>query len=299
MKRDLQVGALSAPYKRISILLFGWLADRLEKPFEQLRKDLTYAGVTVLLKTWLSMMLLSAAIAYAGVLTVMALIGPIIFDSLTFLSAVIAVPVLSASGVFFAFYLYPIQQANSLRRSIENDMPFAVAHMSAISSAGIPPEFMFELLTDFKEYGTISKQAGLIVRNIKAFGMSSVNAINAVADRTPSQQFRQMLTGISSTIEKGGNIEDYLKQVAEAALFDYRIKREKYLKTLSTYADIYTALLVASPLMMLAVLGIMSIIGGQVLGLTINDLITLITWVGLPFLNVCFLAFIHITYPGT
>ena len=103
---------------------------------------------------------------------------------------------------------------------------------------------------------------------------------------------------MTATIEKGGNLVEYINQMSEKAMFDYRIRREKYLKTLSTYADIYTALLVAAPLMMLSVLGIMSIIGGTILGMTIGDLITLMTWIVLPALNISFLAFVHVTYPG-
>jgi hypothetical protein len=45
-------------------------------------------------------------------------------------------------------------------------------------------------------------------------------------------------------------------------------------------------------------LATMSIIGGSVMGLTIDELIMLITWVMLPFLNTVFLVFIHMTYPG-
>ena len=64
------------------------------------------------------------------------------------------------------------------------------------------------------------------------------------------------------------------------------------------YADIYTALLVAAPLMMLSLLATMSIIGGNILGLTIQELIILITWIVLPVTNITYLAFIHVTYPG-
>jgi archaellum biogenesis protein FlaJ (TadC family) len=170
--------------------------------------------------------------------------------------------------------------------------------MNAIVSSGIPPEHMFDMLTDFEEYGDISTNARMIVRNVRTFGMSSNNAITSVAKKTPSQSFRQVLMGIATTIEKGGNLEEYIKSMSDKALFEYGIKRDKYLKTLSTYADIYTALLVAAPLMMLAVLGVMGIIGGQVLGLSIGDLILLITFLVLPALNISFLAFIHMTYPG-
>ena len=104
--------------------------------------------------------------------------------------------------------------------------------------------------------------------------------------------------GISSTIEKGGDLVAYLKEMGESALFNYRIAREKYVRTLSTYADIYTALLIAAPLMMLIVLIMMGMIGGNVGGLTIEQAILLVTWVVLPVMNMIFLAVLHITYPG-
>jgi archaellum biogenesis protein FlaJ (TadC family) len=81
-------------------------------------------------------------------------------------------------------------------------------------------------------------------------------------------------------------------------MFDYRTKREKYLKTLSTYADIYTALLVAAPLFLLSTLATMSIIGGDIMGFTGTQIVTLMTWLLLPVMNIAFLVFIHITYPG-
>ena len=125
--------------------------------------------------------------------------------------------------------------------------------------------------------------------------MSSVKAIDVVARASPSPQWKQVLNGISFTISEGGDLPQYLKQMAEKSLFDYRIKREKYLHTLSTYADIYTALLVAAPLMMLSMLGILSVIGGEIIGFGIGELITILTFVILPFLNIAFIAFIHLT----
>jgi len=50
--------------------------------------------------------------------------------------------------------------------------------------------------------------------------------------------------------------------------------------------------------MMLAILGIMGIIGGEVMGMSIEQLMLLITWLVLPMLNIAFLAFVHMTYPG-
>ena len=286
-------------YKRLAISLFGPVADRFSPSFMVLKPHLMKSGIGVLLRTWVAIILLSVLLSYAislsAVLAVSFIFG---LDVVAFIYLAFFLPVLLAAMTFMFFYIYPMQKARNIERSIETDLPFALAHMSAIASSGIPPEFMFELLTGFEEYKAISAHAQMVVRNIKNYGMSSISAINDVANKTPSKPFKQVLNGMTSTIEKGGDLVSYLKDMSDKALFDYRLKRENYLKTLSTYADIYTALLVAAPLMLLAVLGVMSIIGGDVMGFTIKDIISLLTWVILPLLNVVFLAFIHITYPG-
>lgn len=286
-------------YKRFAVAIFGKAADKYAGGFRHLQSHLETSGLRIMYKTYLCMTFLSSVVAFFGTLIILMLLPYFIeIEAFTYIYLLIFSPVLIGGLTFTVFYFYPMQKSSAIKKSLENDLPFALAHMSAIASAGISPEYMFELLTGFREFRGISRQASQIVRNIKTFGMSSVSAINAVADRSPSATFKQILIGITYTIEKGGNLVEYLREMSGKSLFDYRIRREKYLKTLSTYADIYTALLVAAPLMLLAVLGILSIIGGEVLGLTIPDLITLITFLVLPALNISFIAFIHMTYPG-
>ncbi len=287
-------------YKKLSLVLFGDLIEKYIDSFKPLEPHIRNANMKVLLKTWVGMLffttLLSLVVSFISIFVFLTFLIEVEFYIYIF--SVVFFPVFVASIVFIILYLYPVQRENSRKKSIENNLPFAITHMAAIASSGIPTEFIFELLTGFEEYGEVTEDSKLIMRNIKTFGMSSVDALKDIAERTPSQNFRDILLGIVSTTESGGNMVEYLKEMADKALFDYRIKREKYLKTLSTYADIYTALLVAAPLMMLSLLATMSIIGGTVMGLTINELMLLITWVMLPVLNTGFIIFIHTTYPG-
>ncbi len=286
-------------YKKASVKIFGGLFNRFEDSFKPLSSHIKYANMKILLKTWICMSILTAVILYfVSLISLVILFNFVSTEPYIYIFFVVFFPVFIASTVFATFYIYPIERENNKRKSIENNMPFAVTHMSAIASSGIPPEFMFDLLSGFKEYGEISEESRTIVRNMKTFGMSSVDSLRDVAKKTPSKNFEELLMGIVSTIETGGNLVDYLKGISEKALFNYRIRREKYMKTLSTYADLYTALLVTAPLMMLTLLAMMSIIGGDVMGMTIDDLIFLMTWLILPLLNSLFLAFLHVTYPG-
>ena len=287
-------------YRKFSLILFGSLVDKYIVSFKPLEPHIKNANIRILLKAWVSIIFLSTFLAFVvSLASIYLLLTYVIFvEFYIYVFSIVFFPVFISSVVFILFYLYPVEMERSRRKSIENNLPFAITHMAAISSSGIPTEFMFELLTGFKEYGEITQDSKLIMRNIKTFGMSSVDAMKDVADRTPSQSFRELLLGIVSTTESGGDLIEYLRGMSDKSLFEYRIRREKYLKTLSTYADIYTALLVAAPLMMLSMLASMSIIGGSVMGLTIDDVIMLMTWVMLPVFNVGFLAFLHITYPG-
>lgn len=287
-------------YKKLSVLFFGGVADRSLSSFKPLEPHLKKAKINILLKAWVSMIFFTTVVILvaSSMIIYFSLTYLVQIDIFMYVFSIVFLPVFVASVVFIIFYLYPVQKENSIKDSIENNMPFAITHMSAIASSGIPIEFMFDLLTGFKEYGAISDEARIIVRNIRSFGMSSVDAIKSVAKNTPSQEFAELLTGIVSIVESGGNLITYLNNMAERALFDYKIKREKYMKTLSTYADIYTALLVAAPLMMLSLLATMSIIGGDILGLSIDEVIIMITWVVLPIMNTTYIAFIHVTYPG-
>jgi len=285
-------------YKRLSVRLFGGLARKSAPSFASIRPHLIGAGINALLESWIAVIYLSTAIVYIASLAAVLLVSAFIqFDAITFIYIVAFIPVMASSIALVFLYIYPVQRSSKMRNSIDSNLPFALAHMSAISSSGIPPEFMFDLLTGFREYGEISRQAGVIVRNIKTFGMSSVNAIADVAKRTPSPSFKQVLMGIQSTIEKGGNLTAYLEEMSSRSLFEYRIKREDYAKTLSTYADFYAAVLITAPIMMIVVLGVMSVIGGDIMGFAATDLMFLMTWLLIPLVNILFIAFLHLTYP--
>ena len=257
------------------------------------------SNIRMLLKTWLSIAFFTTFLAYTISFVVVVLTGILLgTDIVLLLFFVILLPVIFSAFVFIGFYIYPMQRKNRIKKNIETNLPFALTHMSALASSGLSPEHVFEMLTGFSEYGEISNYSRLVVRNMKAFGMSSSEAIKSVADRTPSSNFRLVLSGIQTTIEKGGNLIQYLGELSEKAIVDYKIKRDMYLKTLETYADLYTTILVAAPLMFLVVLGIMGMIGGDIFGFSVDQLMFLVTWVLLPALNILFLAFVEITYPG-
>jgi archaellum biogenesis protein FlaJ (TadC family) len=80
-------------------------------------------------------------------------------------------------------------------------------------------------------------------------------------------------------------------------MLNYRLERQKYVESLATYSDIYTGVLIAAPLFFVTALSLVSVIGGDVGGISINTLINLGTYLIIPALNVLFLIFLELNQP--
>ncbi len=288
-----------ATYKKISTKIFGGLATRLDDEFKDLKEGLQKSNMGMLHRTYISIMFLTSFLALLVTWSFSFFLFFYLFtEGLAYsLLASFGVGMLSFSLSLGTMYYYPIQKARNRAKSIRNNLPFAINHMSAIASSKVPPYVIFKLLAEFKEYGEVSTEAEKIVRDVDVFGHDISTALKQAMERTPSLEFQEFLSGLASVEETGGNLMDFLDVQAEQAVFDYRQKRKRYLDTLSTYADFYTAVLIAAPLFLVAVLTIMSMVGGEVMGMDIRDAMALGIYVAIPIMNTAFIAFIHFTQP--
>ena len=271
--------------------------SRKQHLFVRLRQKIQQSNLGIVPHIYIARMLFFSLIAF--IVTLIYSIPLFMVLGFGFASIVtgIFLSILSGGLIFILFYTYPSYLLTVKRRSIEANLPFAANHMGALAASGIPPHLIFKMLTDAKEYGEVASEAKRIVRNIEVFGMGTVRAINQVADRTPSPEFKQLLSGISSTITTGGDLQTHLKNSAREALSEYRAKRERYTETLGTYADFYVGVLIAAPLFFVAVLSLLAVIGGQIGGLSIPSIITLGIFGVIPLLNIIFILFVHFTQP--
>lgn len=279
--------------------MFGWAAERLRSRLESLKEPLHKSNLKILLRSYISMMLTITFFSWLGAFTGSIFLERYLLEKSLVFSTVtgFGISVLSASSAFALAYFYPSQKVRSRSKSIKSNLPFAINHMSAIASSKVPPYVIFKLLTEFREYGEVSEEARKIVRNVDVFGQDVTTAMKEAAKRTPSYEFEELLNGLISVEETGGNLQDYLSVQAEEAMFDYRQKREKYLETLSTYADFYTAVLIAAPLFLIAILAIMNMVGGKVMGMDIKTVMNLGVYLAIPAANTAFIMFIHLTQP--
>ncbi len=303
----------SDTYAGASNALFGGVADRFGDYFLDLQDDLEKANVDVLYRTYVAEMFMGAFLAFfaglglAALLTVMYDL-PIVFVAVAWT----VLPLTLAILVMLGMYLYPAYRARDRARDINRNIPFALNHMSAIAGSGVPPSSLFELLVNFEEYGEIANESDEVVTRVKVFGDDVTTALKDVANKTPSDDLKEVFYGMVSTLETGGDLKDYLDERSDRALFDYRLKREKEIDRLTTFASFYTALLVAAPLFLVTILAVLETIGGGLLGYPIKarcgfinallggcpmGVIDVGAFVIIPLANIIFIAVLEVTQP--
>jgi archaeal flagellar protein FlaJ len=281
--------------KILAITLFGKTTDKYAEYFKDLKTSVLKADVKMLFRTYVSVMFFLTMcifiVSFAVTLTFSIYLH---LSLLATLAGLVVLPFTFSVITFLLYYLYPVTLAQKRKGDIESNLPFAINHMAAIAGSGVPPRVMFKVISRFKEYGEISRESGKINRNIDIFGMDEMTSIKEVASKTPSVDFKDFLQGIIATVQTGGSLKNYLKEESEKALFDYRIKRDKYVQQLSVYADFYTALLIAAPLIFVVMMPILSLMQGNLFGMGITELINF-GMIVLVALNVLFLMFLQLT----
>lgn len=279
--------------------------------FARLNRDLRKMNSPFVLGTYISMVLFSITITFIlSIFLVLFLLFINISFSYPFLTAVkesmllrftktfwlmIAVPLLTG----LLLYFYPSTEAKNLGSKITQELPFVSIHMSAIATSGIEPTSIFKILLKSKEYKYTNIEFRKLMNLVNFHGKNLVTALKEVSKSSPSPKLGELLNGLATATTSGGNLHDYLNKHAEGLLFDYRLQREKSTRNAETFMDIYIAVVIAAPMILMLLFVIMGSLGplGNFLGLSTNTLSFLIILI-IILLNIIFLALLKIKQPG-
>ena len=270
------------------------LARKYPEYFESLYRNLRLANIRVFSNTYINVGILgSCAGSLLAFFSGFFIFGFGLFGIIrSFMLAILFLFIL-----LFIFYYYPKVVVDGRRREIKNDLPFAIIHMAAVAGSGAKLVDIFGMLLQSKEYKALSGEIKRIMNYVHLFGYNLTTALRSVAETTPSNEFKELLNGMVGSIESGGSIKNFLKSKAEDTLIRYRLERNKYIETLSTYTDIYTTILIAAPLLFVIVLVLISIVGSKLGGLDISLIEKIGTFVVVPALNIGFIIFMNIVQP--
>jgi flagellar protein FlaJ len=297
-------------YARWSNKVFFGLSRKLlrNNGFKELRADLQKSNLNILGATYMSMTLFGVMLAVIlGVFltfffTVFSVSLSAPFFSLTSdviqrLQYVVWIPLILPLLTFGAFYIYPSTEAKSISRRIESELPFIVIHMGSISGSGIEPTQIFKIVGLSKDYVNTGSEIKKLLNQINIYGSDLVNALKIVAKGTASSRLAELFNGLATTINSGGDLKTYFEKRAETLLLSYRIERENFTKVAETFMDIYISLVIATPMILLLLLVMISVSGVRVGNLGIGGM-TFIIIVAVAGINVIFIWLLSLKQPS-
>jgi len=284
--------------KDLSFKFFGRSLEPFIGYFESIKYDLLKANIGFSLTEYVYVMFFTLLILFAIEFPVIIVIAAIILQdaAIAFLfSFTITIVILLL--VFFLFYIYPSMASGKRKKSIDATLPFGTTYLATIASSGAPPIAMFKILSQFKEYGELSKETGKIYRDVEAFGMDLVSAVRKTASRTPSEELKELLWGLDTVLTSGGSIGNFLHEKSRTFIGEYRRRLEQYSRTLALLIEVYLTVVLVGSIFFIIMTALMSMLGGGG-GTSIVLLQFLVIFVALPLASIGFIALLKAISPS-
>jgi flagellar protein FlaJ len=284
----------------LSFKFFKHSLDPTVSVFESIKPDLLKADIGLTLPEYVYAMFFSLLLFFVIEFPIITIITSIVLkDILLAVLFSFTLNIVTILIVFFIFYTYPSLVAGKRKKDIEAALPFATTYMATIANSGAPPVTMFRVISQFEEYGEVSKEAEKIYRDVEVFGMDLVGAIRKTANRTPSEELKELLWGLDNVLTSGGNLGDFLHEKSRIFISEYRRRLEQYSRTLSLLIEIYLTLILVGSVFFIIITALMSVIGGGGMTNYLSFIQFLVIFIVLPFVSVGFIFLLKSVAPST
>jgi len=146
-------------------------------------------------------------------------------------------------GIIY-FRSLPSIKASERKRKIDAVLYYVTTYMASLASSGSNPLTLFELLSKYKEFSEIQKDAKEIYDLVTSMGVSLPMALHYKAQYTPSRDWREILEGIRSILIEGGSLDEFLYRKARQLAEEYKRNLVEYSNTMQVLLEVYITLVV-------------------------------------------------------
>ncbi len=127
--------------------------------------------------------------------------------------------------------------------------------------------------------------------------MSLNEALKKSADKSPSQEFKELLWGIETTLASGGNLSDYLHSKATSFIENYKRMMKEYSQKVGVLLEVYVTLIIVGSIFFVVVSSMMSSFGGGMIEMIVLAQFLLI-FLGLPMISLLFVIILKYLSPS-
>lgn len=255
--------------QRLSWRLLGPYTERFSFETSELKQQLQEAHIAVRPEVYTAYVWFSALLAQATGIGLVLLVHFVYIPLLGLELGALVVPVDALLLLMGPITLLLLQYTPKVRaaeraRRIDAHLPYALSYIAAMASAGVNVDEIMQSMAEQEDvYGEIAKEAAWIYRDVTLFGEDVVAGLREGAERTPSQDWEDVLTGAVTVITSGGDLQNYFAAKAEQYMAENRQEQEALTETIGLMSETYVTVGVAGPLFLMVMVSIMALVGGE------------------------------------
>ncbi|HUI01115.1 MAG TPA: type II secretion system F family protein [Nitrososphaerales archaeon] len=280
-------------YRRLVYYFFKWVDN---KPREGTLKTLYEAGVQMLPGMYIGTIVFTSIIAAIASLAGCYLVFTFVYRTALWPFLTAGISGAAALMGVIALPMITLSKITSKRVKIDANLPFLLAYMATLSSAGMNPVQSLRAIA-LKDFGPISEEFKKVVYRFDVLGEDVVTAINHIAVTTASSRLHDILVGISNIVVSGGSLRGYCEQQSVTLFTDKKAKLKGFIDSLAAYSEGYVGGVITT-----IILGVIGIIIVGSLGikvapfLTTQDLFEIFIFFVVPFVNIIFIAMLEMKF---
>jgi len=277
-------------YNKFSYFPFRWIDNR---PHPGILQVLYKADIQMLPGMYLGSIIITAIMVTISLLFVSWFVFAYLLASPLALIFEIVLPLAGLGASLGALPLITLNKITGKRVKIDSVLPFVLAYMATLSSAGMNPVETIRAV-GLKDFGPVSREFQKISYRSDVLGEDIISAINHIALNTPSETLRELLIGMSNIIISGGSLRTYCEQESKELFALKRAKLRGFIDSLAAFSEGYIGGIIVSLIMGVIGIIVLGALGLKVLPfLNTADLFDILIFVLVPLINVVFLAMLE------
>ncbi len=269
--------------------IFGAKIQSATPKFEELHTQLKKGGINVYVTAYVSLIILSSMITFGASMAIFPLMLPLVmgFSFLSIPNLTFSLLFALSSTLVVAVILYAVPGLKSSQRKgpIDANLTYITSFMAMLSSSSVSPKLILESMAKIDTLREVRQEFSGMVRDAEVFGKDLLTSISENVKYVPSKRLQEILIGYVSTIRTGGDPTEYLKIATENSMKEKMIKLDLMLESLSAMAEVYIMVLVAMPLLFIALFSTLGMFGSAG-GMNPATLMYMITYVMIPLMSV-------------
>lgn len=257
--------------KNIAKPFYGW-ADKLLKFFPDLKVRLQQAEIDIRPREYMAIAFFSLLFWTIITMFSFSIISFLITVPDTFVIIMLVVSEVIGILSFVYIILYPKLIITRKVKDLDKNLLFALRHLLIQVKSGVP---LFDGLVSVSNgnYGLVSKELKECTKRIST-GSEQTSALEELALKNPSLNFRRIIWQITNAIKSGANLGNTLDSIVKNLSDEQKVAIRKYGSQLNPLAMMYMMLAVIIPSLGITFLIIFSSFSGIAVSETIFIVIT-------------------------